>query len=59
MRKLILAFALLASALYGQDRKRVAVMNFEYGTVQSSVASIFGRTWMSAKASRTCWSTGW
>lgn len=33
----------LASAALGQDnRKRIAVMNFDYSTVQSSVAAIFG-----------------
>lgn len=32
----------LALSLQAQAKKRVAVMNFEYGTVQSSVASIFG-----------------
>jgi len=42
MRKVILAVALLASVMYGQDKKRVAVMNFDYGTVQSAAAGIFG-----------------
>ena len=42
MRKLILLSALLASAAFAQDKKRVAVMNFEYGTVSTSVAQIFG-----------------
>src|ERR1700676_338266 len=42
MRRLILATALLASVAFGQDKKRVAVMNFEYGTVSSYVAQIFG-----------------
>jgi len=38
---LVLAGALSVSAL-GQTKKRVAVFNFEYGTVSSSVAQIFG-----------------
>jgi curli biogenesis system outer membrane secretion channel CsgG len=42
MRRIILAYALLASAAAAQDKKRIAVMNFEYGTVQNYVSSIFG-----------------
>src|SRR5437660_9214254 len=42
MRRIGLACLLLASALAAQDKKRIAIMNFEYGTVQSYVASIFG-----------------
>jgi curli biogenesis system outer membrane secretion channel CsgG len=42
MRKLILVSALLASSLYAQDKKRVAVMNFDYGTVSTSVVQIWG-----------------
>src|SRR5215469_16494559 len=42
MRRLTLLFALLATVAFAQDKKRVAVMNFEYGTVSSSVAQIFG-----------------
>jgi curli biogenesis system outer membrane secretion channel CsgG len=42
MRKLILVSALLASAVYAQDKKRVAVFNFDYGTVSSSVVQIWG-----------------
>lgn len=42
MRKLILLSALLASAAFAQDKKRVAIMNFDYGTVSASVAQIFG-----------------
>jgi len=42
MRKLILVAALIASALYAQDKKRVAVMNFDYGTVSTSVVQIWG-----------------
>jgi len=42
MRRLILTAALLASVATAQDRKRVAVMNFEYGTVSTYVSQIFG-----------------
>jgi curli biogenesis system outer membrane secretion channel CsgG len=42
MRRLTALFALLASVAFAQDKKRVAVMDFEYGTVSSSVAQIFG-----------------
>jgi len=42
MRKLVLIAALLASVLSAQDKKRVAVMNFDYGTVSTYVAQIFG-----------------
>src|ERR1035437_5497851 len=46
MRKAILITALLASCLFAplnaQDKKRVAVMNFEYGTVSTYVSQIFG-----------------
>jgi curli biogenesis system outer membrane secretion channel CsgG len=42
MRRILIAFALLATALAAQDKRRVAVMNFEYGTVYSGVAGIFG-----------------
>jgi curli biogenesis system outer membrane secretion channel CsgG len=42
MRRVILVVACLASVAFAQDKKRVAVMNFEYGTVQSGVAGIFG-----------------
>jgi curli biogenesis system outer membrane secretion channel CsgG len=42
MRKLILLSALLSSLAVAQDKKRVAVMNFEYGTVSTSVMQIFG-----------------
>lgn len=33
---------LLALSLQAQSKKRVAVMNFEYGTVQSDIRAIFG-----------------
>jgi curli biogenesis system outer membrane secretion channel CsgG len=42
MRRLILLAALLPALLSAQDKKRVAVMNFEYGTVSSAVAQVFG-----------------
>src|SRR5215510_7521989 len=38
----LMAATLLASLASAQDKRRVAVMNFEYGTVQSGIASIFG-----------------
>jgi curli biogenesis system outer membrane secretion channel CsgG len=38
----VAALALLAAGSQAQQKKRVAVMNFDYATVQSSVASIFG-----------------
>ncbi len=38
---LVLAL-LLAGSSVGEQKKRVAVINFDYGTVQSSVAEIFG-----------------
>jgi len=42
MRQVILILVLLTSVLSGQDKKRVAVMNFEYGTVSTYVSQIFG-----------------
>jgi len=42
MRKLIVVSALLASVAFAQDKKRVAVMDFDYGTVRTYVAQIFG-----------------
>ena len=45
MRKLtstILMVGALAVSLQAQPKRRVAVMNFEYGTVQGNVAAIFG-----------------
>src|SRR5258708_3383466 len=46
MRRTLLTAALLAlglaAAVHAQDKKRVAVMNFEYGTVQSGIAAISG-----------------
>ena len=45
MRKLtftIFMMLALAVSLAAQPKKRIAVMNFEYGTVQGNVAAIFG-----------------
>src|SRR5579884_2317972 len=42
MRKLVLCSALLASLAFAQDKKRIAIMNFDYGTVSTSVIQIFG-----------------
>ena len=42
MRRLILLAALFASVAFAQDKKRVAVMNFDYATVSTYVAQIFG-----------------
>ncbi len=42
MRRLILFTMLVASVAFAQDKKRVAIMNFDYGTVSTSVAQIFG-----------------
>jgi curli biogenesis system outer membrane secretion channel CsgG len=38
----VAGFVLLASVASAQPKKRVAVMNFDYATVQSSVNAIFG-----------------
>ncbi len=38
----LLICAALVPACMAQQKKRVAVLNFEYGTVQSSVSAIFG-----------------
>jgi curli biogenesis system outer membrane secretion channel CsgG len=35
-------FLSLTAGLFAQTKHRIAILNFEYGTVQSSVASIFG-----------------
>jgi curli biogenesis system outer membrane secretion channel CsgG len=45
MRKLSIIACLMAAAslpVLAQQKKRVAVMNFEYGTVSSGVAAVFG-----------------
>src|SRR5712664_1916602 len=42
MRRIILIAAVAASLAVAQDKKRIAVMNFDYGTVSTSVAQIFG-----------------
>ena len=38
----LLISVLLAASLQAEAKKRVAVMNFEYGTVQSDIRAIFG-----------------
>jgi curli biogenesis system outer membrane secretion channel CsgG len=40
--RLIPVVCLFTSLSFGQQKKRVAVLDFDYGTVQSSVAAIFG-----------------
>jgi curli biogenesis system outer membrane secretion channel CsgG len=42
MRRLLFTILVLTSIASAQDKKRVAVMNFEYGTVQSGAAAIWG-----------------
>jgi curli biogenesis system outer membrane secretion channel CsgG len=42
MRRLLAISTLFASAAFAQDKPRIAVMNFDYGTVHSGVAGIFG-----------------
>jgi curli biogenesis system outer membrane secretion channel CsgG len=42
MRRLLLSVLVLASVASAQDKRRVAVMNFEYGTVQSGVSGVWG-----------------
>lgn len=44
MRRVTITAMLLASIALGQDKKRVAVMNFDYATVSTSVSQIFGST---------------
>jgi curli biogenesis system outer membrane secretion channel CsgG len=39
---LLAAAIVLAGSSYGQQKKRVAVMNFDYSTVQGGIAAIFG-----------------
>jgi len=43
-KRFVLAGVVLAACLpsFGQQKKRVAVLNFEYGTVSSGVAAVFG-----------------
>lgn len=40
--QLVSVVFLFTSLSFGQQKKRVAVLDFDYGTVQSSVAAIFG-----------------
>jgi curli biogenesis system outer membrane secretion channel CsgG len=42
MRKIVIVAALFAAAAFGQDKKRIAVMDFDYAAVQSSSDGIFG-----------------
>jgi Curli production assembly/transport component CsgG len=42
MRKIAILATLLTAALVAQDKKRVAVMDFDYAAVQSSSDGIFG-----------------
>ena len=42
MQRLLFTILVLASLANAQEKKRVAVMNFEYGTVQSGVSAVFG-----------------
>src|SRR6201995_4637436 len=42
MRRFVALIALVPALLSAQDRKRVAVMNFDYATVSTYVAQIFG-----------------
>jgi curli biogenesis system outer membrane secretion channel CsgG len=44
MRRVIAVAALVPALLCAQDRKRVAVMNFDYGTVSASLSQIYGST---------------
>ena len=39
---IVLAFLLVAAPLFPQEKRRVAVMDFNYGTVATNVAAIFG-----------------
>jgi hypothetical protein len=56
---LFLATLALAGIASAQQKQRVAVMNFEYGTVQSSVSSIFGVNRDIGKGIADIWSTDW
>ena len=38
----LLAATTLAAPLAAQDKKRIAIMDFSYGTVQTSVQAVFG-----------------
>ena len=42
MRRLLFTILVLTSMASAQTKTRVAVMNFEYGTVQSGVSAVFG-----------------
>jgi len=36
-------------------KKRVAIFDFDYGTVQTASSAAFGTTWTSAKELPICW----
>jgi curli biogenesis system outer membrane secretion channel CsgG len=42
MGRLIFSFLVVLSCLPAQQKKRIAVMNFDYATVQSNISAIFG-----------------
>lgn len=42
MQRLLFTILVLASMATAQNKTRVAVMNFEYGTVQTAVSGVFG-----------------
>lgn len=42
MGRLLVIFTILVSALDAQNKPRIAVMNFDYATVHSGIATIFG-----------------
>jgi curli biogenesis system outer membrane secretion channel CsgG len=42
MQRLLFTILVLASMAMAQNKTRVAVMNFEYGTVQTGVSGVFG-----------------
>jgi len=63
MRRLLLVFCLTAIAMpalaQAPARKRIAVLDFDYATVRSSVGDIWGSDVDIGKASRTCSSPIW
>ncbi len=42
MKKVLFAMLALTTVLYGQGKKRVAVLDFDYATVRSTSAALFG-----------------
>ena len=58
--RLIGALFLLVATCAAQDnRKRVAVLDFDYGTVRSSVAAIWGTDQDVGKGIADLWCKGW